>query len=112
MNMNILKWMVVILLFGLAVIVSVQNYMAMKSPVNLVFFSYKSTEMPLAVVAILTFVLGVVSMGIYALAVCFRLKLRIRSLSMELRGMEKELKSLRNLPVTTETVGPEEPADI
>ena len=112
--MSIMKWIsviIVVLLFGLAVVVSVQNYVALETPVNLVFFSYKTQEMPLAVVAIFTFAVGVISMGLYGMTVFLRLKKRIRSLTIEAKANEKELNSLRNLPVTTEVAGAEETTD-
>ncbi|MCP4664844.1 MAG: LapA family protein, partial [Deltaproteobacteria bacterium] len=71
-----------------------------------------STEMPLAVVAIITFSVGVISMGLYGMTVFFRLKKRIRSLTKEAKANEKELNSLRNLPVTTEVVGAEQTSDM
>lgn len=113
--MSIMKWIFVIfaiLLFGLAVVMSVQNYMALKTPVNLVFFNYESQEMPLAIVAIITFAVGVISMGLYGMTVFLRLKKRIRKLTKEAKANEKELNSLRNLPVTTEVVSAEKTSDI
>ena len=112
--MSIMKWISVIfvtLLFGLAVVVSVQNYVALKIPVNLVFFNYESQEMPLAVVAIITFAVGVISTGLYGMTVFLRLKNRIRKLTKEAKANEKELNSLRNLPVTTEVVSAEQTSD-
>jgi len=112
--MSIMKWISVIfvtLLFGLAVVVSVQNYVSLKTPVNLVFFNYESQEMPLAIVAIITFAVGVISTGLYGMTVFLRLKKRIRKLTKEAKANEKELKSLRNLPVTTEVVSAEQTSD-
>ena len=68
--------------------------------------------MPLGIVAIITFAVGVISMGLYGMAVFLRLKKRIRGLTKEAKANEKELNSLRNLPVTTEVMSPEQTSDI
>ena len=103
--MSIAKWIIVIfviLLFGVSVVAGVQNIVALKMPVTLVFFSYQSQEMPLFVVALITFAVGVISMGIYGMVVFLRLKKQIRRLMIEAKANKKELNSLRNLSVTSE----------
>ena len=112
--MSIGKWIFVIfltLLFGVSVVAGVQNIVSLKMPVNLVFFGYQSQDMPLFVVALITFAVGVVSMGIYGMTVFLRLKKQIRSLTKEAKANERELNSLRNLPVTSEVMSTEETSD-
>ena len=113
--MSIQKWIlviVVILAIVLIMAVSVQNWVDLETPVKLVFFKYVSEEMPVALVALIAFAVGVVSVGVVGMTVSFRLMKQIRRLTMEGREKERELNSLRNLPVTTEIVDSEENSDI
>ena len=103
--MNIFKWMCMIF-FGLFVlIVVVQNYESFSQSVtfriNLLFFKWHSPPITLYLVSCITFCIGVILTGFYSIFERFRLKRQIRSLKKELSRKEKELVSLRNLPVTS-----------
>ena len=103
--MNHLRIMVAVLFVVFIFILAVQNYDALSIPVkfkvNLVFFDYQSPEIPVSFVAVIAFLVGVISLGLYGMAERFRLKRRIKVLVKESKEKEKELNSLRNLPVTT-----------
>jgi len=104
--MKNVKVILVILFLLLVVILAVQNYDALATPVtfkvNLGFFNYETSQMPLSLIAIITFLIGVLASGLYGITERLRLKRQIKSLMRDVREKDKELNSLRNLPVTTE----------
>jgi uncharacterized integral membrane protein len=104
--MKQIKWIIVILLVLLVIIVAVQNHGALstsvKFRVNLIFFNFETAEMSLYLVSIITFLVGVICAGLYGMSERFRLKKQIKTLMRNTKEKEKELNSLRNLPVTTE----------
>ncbi len=106
--MNNLKWLFVVLLLLLGFIVAVQNYGTLVNPVtfglDLYFIKYETSGMPLALVAVITFLIGLIAAWLYGISERFRLRKQIKSLIRDSREKEKELNSLRNLPVTTEIV--------
>ena len=106
--MNQLKWMLGILLLMLAFIVAVQNYETLVSPVpfkiNFYFFEYQTSGMPLSLVAIITFLIGLFSAWLYGIKERFGLKKQIKSLMKDAHEKDNELNSLRNLPVTTDPI--------
>ncbi len=97
-----------ILLMLVVIIIAVQNFRAfsttVKFHVDLLFFNWESPPMSLYLVAILTFLIGVFLAGIYGIVERFRLKNELRQLNSMLKEKDKELNSLRNLPVTGEDV--------
>jgi hypothetical protein len=106
---------IVFILLGVAVIVLVvQNHAALsttvKFRVNPFFFQEKTTsDITLYEVVLVTYLLGVLSIGLYGIAERFRLKKRIKVLSRTLEEREKEVNSLRNLPITSDQVPPSRP---
>jgi ATP adenylyltransferase len=60
--------------------------------------------MPLSLVAIITFLIGLFSAWIYGIRERFGLKKQIKSFMKEAQGKDNELNSLRNLPVTTDDI--------
>jgi len=106
--MRYLKGIGIILFLLFVVIVAVQNYTPMATPVkfrlNLLFWQHETPEMSLYVVSIIAFLLGVFFTGIYGIGERFRLKRQIKALSREIKEKDKELNSLRNLPVTSDEV--------
>ena len=106
---------IVFILIGLAVIVLVvQNHAAMSKTVtfrlNPYFFQERTTsEITLYEVVILTYLLGVLSIGLYGIAERFRLKKKIKVLTRTLEEREKEVNNLRNLPITSDPVPPSRP---
>jgi ATP adenylyltransferase len=112
--MNHLK-AIVFILIGLAVIVLVvQNNAALSTTVkfrmNPYFFQEKMTsDITLYEIVIVTYLIGVLSIGLYGIAERFRLKKRIKVLSRTLEEREKEVNNLRNLPITSDPVPPSRP---
>jgi uncharacterized integral membrane protein len=104
--MNHLRMIVVVLFILLVIIVAVQNYQAFSNTVtfrvNLIFFNWESSAMSMYFVAVITFLVGVLAAGIYGMTERFRLKRQIKNLTKDAREKDKELNSLRNLPVTGE----------
>jgi len=110
--MNHVRAIGVILFVLLVIIVAVQNYQAFSTAVtfkiNLVFFRWESSEMSLYFVAIITFLIGVICAGAYGITERFRLKKQVKVLTRDARERDKELNSLRNLPVTAEDISAEQ----
>jgi hypothetical protein len=106
---------IIFILLGVAVIVLVvQNHAALSTTVkfraNPYFFQEKTTsDITLYEVVLVTYLLGVLSIGLYGIAERFRLKKRIKVLSRTLEEREKEVNSLRNLPITSDQVPPSRP---
>ena len=104
--MNHFKWILVVLLVVLAFILAVENYATLVTPVtfklDLYFFDYQTSGMPLSLFAIITFLIGLFSAWIYGIKERFGLKKQIKSLTKEAQEKNNELNSLRNLPVTTD----------
>ncbi|MCD6295878.1 MAG: LapA family protein [Deltaproteobacteria bacterium] len=104
--MNHLRMIVVIFFILLVIIVAVQNYQAFSNTVtfriNLIFVDWESSAMSMYFVAVITFLVGILVAGIYGITERFHLKKRIKTLTKEAREKDKELNSLRNLPVTGE----------
>jgi uncharacterized integral membrane protein len=108
--MNYLKAILYILLGLAAVVIIVQNHDAMSTPVtfslNTVFFGKKTTSpISIYIIVFFTFLLGVVVTGLYGIVDRFRLRRKIGVLSKELQEKDRELNSLRNLPITSDDVG-------
>lgn len=104
--MNIFKWMCMIFIGLFVLIVIVQNYESFSTSVtfriDLKFFKWQSPPLTLYFVSCITFIIGVILTGFYGIFERFRLKNQIRQLKKELDQKEKELVSLRNLPVTSD----------
>jgi uncharacterized membrane protein len=102
---------IVIVLVGLVIIVAVvQNNQAMSTPItfrlNPVFWpEWKAAGVSVYQVSIIAFLLGVLVVGFVGLIERFRLKKRIKALSKELENKDRELNSLRNLPITYDHPG-------
>ena len=114
--MNHLKAILVVLFILFLFILAVQNFDGMATPVtfkiDLIFIEYESSAIPLALVAVATFIIGVVFMGIYRLSETLRLRGQIKTLMDDIKEKDKELNSLRNLPLTTELMSPEEEIEV
>ena len=114
--MKHLRAIIVILLILFVIIVVVENSKAFSNTVifriNLLFFNWESSAMSMYFVAVITFLAGVLVAGIYGITERFRLKKRIKTLTKEAKEKDKELNSLRNLPVTTEEIVSDQAPDM
>ena len=113
--MKYVKAMFVTLFVMLLFILAIENFQDLTVPVkfrvNLLFVNYETSAMPLALVAIITFVIGVLSCGLYGVAEIFKLRGQIKTLMKEAREKDAELNSFRNLPVNTEDMGSDHVSD-
>ena len=113
--MRHLRAVFVILFLLLVFIVAVQNYSVLTTPIkfraDLIFYEYETSGMPVALVAVITFAVGVILMGGYGMFERFRLKRQIKELARAAEQKDKELSSLRNLPVTSDDMGSGHPSD-
>ncbi|HDZ89681.1 MAG: LapA family protein [Deltaproteobacteria bacterium] len=104
--MKQVKAIIVILFLLLVVILAVQNYQALSTPIsfraNLLFMNAESSGLPVFLIAVVTFIVGVICTWAYGISERLNLKRQIKALMRDVNDKEKELNSLRNLPVTTE----------
>lgn len=107
--MKQVRYMLGILLALVVVILIVQNNEAMSTQVafraNFLFFQIESSKTSLYFVVTITFLFGVLLSGLYGIIERFRLKKQIKVLERAARERDKELNSLRNLPITSDEVG-------
>ncbi len=106
--MKQLKVLIVILLMLLVVVLSVQNYAALNTKIhfkiNLIFLEYQTADLSIFLIAVLTFLFGVLVTWLFGLSERFAFKRQIKALMKDVKNNEMELNSLRNLPVTTENM--------
>ena len=104
--MKHLKAIVVILFLLVVVIVAVQNYQALTTPIrfkiNLLFFNAETAGLPVFLIAVITFLIGVICIWLYGISERLDFRRQIKALMKDVRDKEQELNSLRNLPVTSE----------
>jgi hypothetical protein len=102
---------VIFVLVGLVIVVAmVQNNQAMSTPLTFQFDplflpEWQATGVSVYQVSVIAFLLGVLVVGFFGLVERFRLKRRIKNLSKELEIKERELKSFRNLAITSDPPG-------
>jgi ATP adenylyltransferase len=113
--MKQVKAILVILFLLLIIIVAVQNHEALstkvKFRVDVVFLNYQTGEMSLYFVSVITFLIGVFFAGLIGITERFRLNRQTKNLMRDIEEKDKELNSLRNLPVTAEDVSPEQTSE-
>ncbi|MBP1739029.1 MAG: hypothetical protein H6Q48_1322, partial [Deltaproteobacteria bacterium] len=68
-----------------------------------------TSDITLYEIVIVTYLLGVLSIGLYGITERFRLKKKIKVLTRTLEEREKEVNNLRNLPITSDHVPPSRP---
>ncbi len=111
--MKQIKAIIVILFLLVVVIVAVQNYQALTTDisfkVNLLFFEAKTAGLPVFLIAVITFLIGVFCVWVYGIFERLDLRRQIKMLMKEVKEKEQELNSLRNLPVTSEAIGSDRP---
>jgi len=104
--MKQIKVLVIILFLLLIVVLSVQNYAALTTKINfkanLLFFDYQTADLSIFLIAVVTFLLGVLVTWLFGLTERLSFKRQIKALMKDVKNNEMELNSLRNLPVTTD----------
>jgi len=106
--MKHLRFILAILIMLLIVVLLVQNNEAMSTEVafrvNLVFLNFESSDVSLYHIVTIAFLFGIIVSGLYGIIERFRFKRQIKVLTHDLQDHEKELNSLRNLPITSDDV--------
>ena len=101
--MKHIKAIISILLMLLVVILIAENLGELSKKlilkVDLYFWACETPPMAFYLVIIIVFLLGVLIASLYGIVERFKLKKEIRILSKESREKDKELNSLRNLPI-------------
>jgi len=104
------RFIIAIVLIVLVLAIIIQNHLAMSTSVvfrlNLLFTEFTSVPISLYVVVPLTFFFGVLVTWFYGMIEHYRLRRDIKVLGKALREKDKELNSLRNLPITSDDVSP------
>jgi ATP adenylyltransferase len=106
--MKQIKALVIILFLLLIVVLSVQNCAALANKINfkanLLFLNYQTADLSIFLIAVVTFLFGVVVIWLFGLSERLSFKRQIKDLMKDVKNNEMELNSLRNLPVITEGV--------
>ena len=113
--MKQIKVLVTILILLLIVVLSVQNYAALTTKIsfkaNLLFVNYQTADLSIFLIAVATFLFGVVVTWLFGVSERLGFKRQIKTLMKDVKSNEMELNSLRNLPVTTENIPSDDEVD-
>jgi uncharacterized integral membrane protein len=108
--MKYFRFIIAIILIIFVCAVIIQNHPAMSTSMvfrlNLLFTEFTSIPISLYVVVPVTFLFGVLITWFYGMIEHYRLRRDIKALEKALREKDKELNSLRNLPITSDDVSP------
>jgi len=114
--MKHIKALFVIVFLMFVVIAVAENIPNLETPVvfklNLWFFNHQTPQIPLGFVAVITFLIGILSMGFFGIVERFHLKKRVKMLQMEIKEREKEIHSLKSTALTPELVNSEETSEM
>ena len=106
--MKHIKAIISIVLMLLAVILIVENLAQLSQQltlkVDLYFWEWETEPMAFYFVIIIVFLLGILIASLYGMFERFKLKKEIRTISKEKREKDKELNSLRNLPIVESNI--------
>jgi uncharacterized integral membrane protein len=102
--MSYLKAITLSVVVALAIIFMVQNIEALSHPLslrlNLVFLKFESAAYATYLIIMLGFFVGILAASLLGIAERFRQRKVIRDQQKQIEGLNKELSSLRNLPLT------------
>jgi len=108
--MKHLKFILAIVLLLIVLIIIVQNDPALSKSVvfrlDLLSIHWQSPNVSLYYIVTIAFLFGVIVTGVYGMIERFRLKKQIRLLRTASEAKDRELNSLRNLPITAEEEEP------
>jgi putative membrane protein len=106
--MSYLKAIVISLVVALAIIFMVQNIEPLSHPLsirlNLFFIQFETTPYATYMVILLAFFVGLLAASLLGLMERLRLRKTIRQQRKEMERLNKELSSLRNMPLTGEPI--------
>lgn len=107
--MKHLKFLIALIIMLVVVILIVENHSAFSTKVvfriDLFTFHYQSSEVSVYYISAISFLLGIIIMGLYGIVERFRLKKQIKILKKESKAKDAELNSFRNFPITSDDVG-------
>lgn len=111
--MKILKNMAYTLIVVLAFVFFMENYPTLSTPISIQYkirylFQVESIPFPVWSIILLSFSLGVVLAGFFGLYERYMIKQNAKTKTREVARLEKEVNSLRNLPITEEKFSEEE----
>lgn len=102
--MTYIKAFLVAVVVALAIIFMIQNMEELAHPLsirlNLFLFKLQSTPYATYLVILLSFFVGLLAASLLGLVERFRLRGELRKRDKEIRDLNRELNSLRNLPIT------------
>lgn len=108
--MKHLKFILAIVLLLIVLIIIVQNDPALSKSVvfrlDLLSIHWQTPNVSLYYIVTIAFLFGVIVTGVYGMIERFRLKKQIRLLRTASDAKDRELNSLRNLPITAEEEEP------
>ncbi len=106
--MRYLKAIIVCAVVALAIIFMVQNIEPLSHPLgirlNLFFVKLETTPYPTYLVIMLAFFVGLLAASLLGVAERFRMRRQLKAKAKEVEDLNKELSSLRNLPLTSDPV--------
>lgn len=113
--MNYIKAILASALVAFAIIFMIQNMEQLSHPLsirlNLFLVHFESTPYATYLVIILAFFVGLFAASLLGLVERYRLRRNIRAREHDLKRLQRELDSLRNLPITGDSLaGGSEPA--
>lgn len=107
--MKHLKFIIAVIIILVVVILLVENLGALSTQVkfklDLFSIHYKSPEISMGYIIGFSFLFGVVITVLYTSIGIWQLKRQIRNLIKTSKEKDEELNSLRNLPITSDSVG-------
>ncbi len=113
--MNYIKAILVAALVALSIIFMIQNIEALSHPLtirlNLFFYQFESTPYATYLIIMLAFFVGVLVTSLLGMVERFRLRRTIKAKDNEIKSLNRELNSLRNLPITSAAISPETPTE-
>ncbi len=108
--MKYIKFLFLVIIVLAVIILAIQNNEAFATRVvfkiNTGMNQYQSTGINIYMISLIAFLLGLIITYIYFIMDRLQMKRRIRTLMNEIKEKDKELNSLRNLPITTDNVLP------
>jgi putative membrane protein len=102
--MGYLKALIISAVVALAIISMVQNIEPLSQPLairlDLIFVKFESSLYAIYLLILLAFFVGLLAASLLGLAERFRMRAEIRARRKEIEALNRELSSLRNLPLT------------
>jgi len=106
--MRYLKFILSMIVILFVIIIIIENNGAFSTKVqfglDMLMIHYKTPEISIYSIVAVAFLSGVLITGIYGMVELFQFKKQIKNLYKVLRDKDKELNSLRNLPITSDNV--------